>query len=678
MLGLALLGGAFGQAGARSVAIGGVVQAPAVDSKPLAGGEMLAVWTLPRLGVSVRNDPRDTRLKYGSRELRYAPSAGWQAVGFKTALNLPAPQSVNGSLYVPLSAVKTLGIRLLAEAPDVLDFAAPAVVPSVTLPPSAEDPAAPSPVVATAKTPLPPKAVATVPSTPKPPVAQVSTPPKVPVTAPVANLPRPAPTPPKAVVTPVPTPPVTPPITPQAPSPAAVTPLPEPAPPTPPVVPQPAQPIANLDTIRVSHTLHRNVQVRRVVLELSGPAPQTISREKAGLSILLNAVTASAVNQTFETGDSMTVTPSTAGATVRLSAENSSSEIFTLDNPNRVVIDTTTLLNNDVPPPIDPDNLPEGVTYTNKGTLHLLSFDPARFQAQVVSAPSGRFNDIASLVKSVQGVAGVNGGYFDPASALPVDLVVKNGLMVAPSLERRATVGFTATGDALFGYPKPRYMLSGPFGSLKVNTVGSKVRRDLLQAFVGDGQTAVGADDLTTLYVSLGSSTVQSALTGRVVPPVGTLALTFDSAKFPQLPRAAGAALTTSLTWRADDAPWDSARDALSAGPLLVSGGKVALNPSREMFDTSAGIWRPTRQVALGTLGGKPTIAYFEYGTPESFAAALAGAGVRDAIRMDSGSSASAYLTGGYANLGGYLNTVWSQRVPNAIVFVPKAATAKK
>ena len=107
--------------------------------------------------------------------------------------------------------------------------------------------------------------------------------------------------------------------------------------------------------------------------------------------------------------------------------------------------------------------------------------------------------------------------------------------------------------------------------------------------------------------------------------------------------------------------------------PLLVQGGRVALDPAREGFNTAASIWRPTRQVAFGTLAGQPTIAFLEHGSPEAFAAALAKAGVRDAVRLDSGSSATAFVTGGYANLGGYLNTVWSRPVPNAIVLVPRA-----
>jgi len=45
---------------------------------------------------------------------------------------------------------------------------------------------------------------------------------------------------------------------------------------------------------------------------------------------------------------------------------------------------------------------------------------------------------------------------------------------------------------------------------------------------------------------------------------------------------------------------------------------------------------------------------------------------------MDSGSSATAYVQGGYAGLGAYLNTIWSQPVPNAIVFVPRGVAGRK
>lgn len=607
---LALLAGA----GARPVAIGGVVQSAAVESRVLGGQEALAVWTLPRIGVAVRNDPQDLRLLYSGRELRFTPGRGWRAVGFSlpAAPGLAAPALVGGSLYVPLAALRALGLPITIDAPDLLDFAPPAAVPVATLPPSPDLGGA-------------------------------------------APLAQPAP-----------------PVAPPAPAPGPVVPPPAPA--------APLRASAHLDTVRVSRALYRTVEVQRVVLELSNPAAHQIVRESGGLSVVLPGVSAGASAQTLTSGDTLRVEPGAAGGaaltTVRLRTGGGTSQIFTVDDPHRVVIDTTTHLDPRVPPPIDPEALPEGVTYRPRGGLHLLSFDPARFQPRVVTAPAGAARDVASLVKGAGGVAGVNGGYFDPASRLPVDLVAVGGVMTAPSLEKRATVGFTAQGTPLFGYPRPRYVLSGAFGSVTVNSVGARVRPELLTAFVGDGRTAVGAPGLTTLY--LGGGTVSRVLTGAATPPAGTLALTFDPARFPLLPRTPGAALTAALNWQAQDAPWETAQDALSAGPLLVQGGRVAINPARELFDTRTNVWRPTRQVAFGVLGGQPTIAYLDHGTPEAFAAALAGAGVRDAVRLDSGSSATAYVVGGYAGLGGYLNPVWSRPVPNAIVFVPKVTGARK
>lgn len=614
VLGALLVGSALAAASARTVAIGGVVQSAGVASRMNGPAELLAVWTLPRLGVSVRNDASDLRLQLPGRELRWRPGTGWQALGFAplgTPLNaLPAPQILNGSLHVSLDALRVLGVRVIADTPTLLDFAAP-TAQGDTLPPSAD-------------------------------LAPVAGTPAVP---PKATVPAPAPTP--------------------MPTPAPVTPTPTPVTPTAPTGPA-------LTVVRVSRTLYRTVEVQRVVLELSGPAAHTVTREQNGLSITLPGVSAGSSSQTLPSGDTLSVTAGAQGARVTLGTGGGRSEIFTLDDPHRVVIDTTTYTDTRVPPPVNPDALPAGVTYRQTGRLHLLSFDPQKFQPRVVTAPQGKLTDVAQLVKSVGGVAGVNGGYFDPGSALPVDFVAVGGLMTAGSLEKRGTLAFTSQGDALFGYPRPRYFLQGAFGQVMVNAVRASPNPGLLTAFVGDGRTSVGADTLITLYVQPGATSVQRAFTGVVTPPAGVLAFTFDPVRYPQLPRAAGQPLTVSLNYQAHDQPWETAVDALSAGPMMVQAGKVVIDPRREDFNTLEGVWRPTRQVAFGLLSGQPTIAYFEHGTPEAFAAALAGAGFRDAVRLDSGSSATAYLSGGYLNLGGYLNTVWSRPVANAIVFVPR------
>lgn len=457
-------------------------------------------------------------------------------------------------------------------------------------------------------------------------------------------------------------------ITPEQPAPVPTPPpaaTPPAAPPAGPATTPP--PGVQLGSVRDSRTVRRALETQRVVLEFTGPVTYQVAQDKRGLSLTVAAASGAPTVQKLESGDTLTLTPGSGNLHVRLeTGEGAENKIFTLDDPYRIVIDTTTNLDPSVTPPPDLDRLPSGVTYRRLGKLQLLSFDPAQFEPRVVAAPVGQASSVYDHVKRVGGIAGVNGGYFDPKSALPVDLVAMGGLMLAPSLERRAAIGFT-DADVLFGFPRPRYFLSGPWGSLRVNTVSAKPNAAWVTLFVGDGRTAVGAAGLTTLI--LDGQTVVRAHAGPITAGAGEIAVTFDPARYPALPRSAGQPLQLALNWAAPG--WEAVQQALAAGPLLVDNGRYALDPLREGFDTATSVWRPTRQVAFAILDGRPTIAYFDNGVPEEFARALVQAGATRALRLDSGSSATVYVA------GGYFNTVWSRPVPNAIVFVPKTPIAK-
>lgn len=592
---------------ARNVAVGGVLLNPVIETKTLPSGrEGLPVWFLARLNVTVQNNPGDLRLGYGARGLRFT-GGSWSASGFTLSTPLPAPEVYNGSLHVGLEVLRALGLPLLADTPDVLDFAGTPAPPTPATPTQATSTQAASAggsSTGAASTGGTSTAATSVPATP----------------------------------------PTSPPV--------AIT--------------------AQLGTIRSSRRVDRNMEYQRLVLELSAPVTPQQARDKTGLTLTLPGVGGAAQSQKLESSDTLVITPQPGGLSVRLNSGGGTSTVFTLPDPFRVVVDTVTNLDPSVPPPPDPAKLPPGVVERQIGKLHLVSFDPALYRPQVVSAPLGSSLPLADLVARGGGVAGVNGGYFDPASRLPVDLVALGGLMTAPSLERRATLGLDASGQVIYGYPRPRYILSGAWGELMVNTVTARPNPNLLTLFVGDGRTPVGSASLLTLSLAgtLGvpdGAAVTRAQTGVFVPAPGQLTLCFDPARFPQLPRSVGATLGLRLDWRVPG--WDGVQQALSAGPLLVAGGQYAVDPAREGFNTLTNVWRATRQAAFGTWQGRPTIAYFENGTPEEFGRALAAAGVSDALRMDSGSSATVY----YA--GGYLNPVWSSSVVNAIVMVPRAGT---
>ena len=571
---------AWPAAQARPLSVGGEVQSAALDSRELGSGEGLAVWTLPRLGVAVRNDPQDLRLLYGNRELRWAPGRGWQAVGFAPGGQLPAPEKMGQSLYVGLDVLRALGLPLTVT-PQTVEVPAPRSHPAGTLPPS------------------------------------------------------------------------------QAPSTPAGT----------------ASSRSTHTLVSARHSAHRQrtVEFQRTVLELQGggEAFYQVQQREGGVTVSLPYTQAAARSELLDGGAVLLVQPAGGGSRVDLLTGGGQTRILTLQNPTRIVLDTVVYRDRSQTPPVAEGLLPQGVRYRQQGGLSLLSFDPSRYRPRVVSAPWGQRTGLAALVRSAGGVAGINGGYFDMQSGKPVDLVAQGGVMRIGSLQKRATLGFTPAGEVLLGYPAPRYVAEVNGQRLLVNQMTPLSRPELLTAWAGDGRT-VGAAGLVTLTLRPGGSQVQAAQSGPVGTRPGELYLTFDPARFPALPRTAGSPLSLTLEWNASDAPWPSSQDALSAGPLLLRGGQSVLNPQREGFDTSGSIWRATHQTAFGLLGGWPTFAYLERGTPEQLLAALRAAGLSDAVRMDSGGSSAVYLTGGYADLGGYLNPAWSRDIPNAVVMVPR------
>lgn len=599
----------------RAVSINSLPLHPVIESKWLdSGREGLPVWFLPRLGVTAHREGNDLELNYAGRTLRFSGGHWSGNVAGAERLSPPEPYGWSRSLHVTLEALRLLGVPMTGTATTLnvqVRSPAPPALPASPAP-------APQSALPAALVPLPAS------KTPRSPLSQS----------------------------------------------ASSQSAPQPSPSVPLIGPR-------VTDVRSSLTPLRGVLSQRIVLDLSGPAQYSVQRLSGQLSVFLLGASAQPLTQKMESGDTLSLAPAVnaqgrPGVEVRLQTAGVLGAVQTLSNPDRLVIDSALDAKDGAPPPVQEEALPQGVSLRALGSLSLLSFDPARFTPRVVSAPLGSALSVAELVRRAGGVAGVNGGYFDPPSNLSVDFVTVSGQLLSSSLEKRAAVGFDARGNVLFGYPRPRYILEGNFGSLLVNAVSAKSSPQLLSAFVGDGRTAVGnAQLLTLLLPSLGAVTVQCAAFGAVVPPVGTLALSFDPTRFPQLPRTAGAPLNVRLDYQLSS--WANVREGVAAGPLLLSGGKMVLDPAREAFNVSGSIWRPTRQVAFALYRGRPTIAFLESGTPETFAAALQRAGVSDALRLDSGSSATVYVAGGYLGTGGYLNTVWSRPVPNAIVLVPRS-----
>jgi len=318
--------------------------------------------------------------------------------------------------------------------------------------------------------------------------------------------------------------------------------------------------------------------------------------------------------------------------------------------------------------PPNPGVPPLGVTYAvspvGKSKLHLVSLDPTRFTPKVLAAPWGGAKTALEFARDIGAVVAVNGGYFDPPTLQAVDYLVSSSRLLSYWRGSRAGVGFTPSG-LLWGAPRSRLQLEVGGGKYTVNSIQPTPNPKYLTMFVGDGFNRVGGLGFTTLIVAGGAITLSGD--AAFTPALGEVTLTFDPNALPVLNVSSTIGSSAAVTITSSDAAWLGATEALAAGPRLVSGGAFAVNGKLEGFDTSGEIWRATRQVAFGVdARGWYVVAMLELGTPEEFASALIAAGLRDALRMDSGSSAQIALS------GGLIGARWARAVPNAIAFVAR------
>jgi uncharacterized protein YigE (DUF2233 family) len=65
----------------------------------------------------------------------------------------------------------------------------------------------------------------------------------------------------------------------------------------------------------------------------------------------------------------------------------------------------------------------------DEATVEIALFSPKAVNVRVVDNPNS--DELASVMRSLHGLAGVNGGYFDPQNA-PVGLLISEGKLIAP------------------------------------------------------------------------------------------------------------------------------------------------------------------------------------------------------------------------------------------------------
>ncbi len=338
-------------------------------------------------------------------------------------------------------------------------------------------------------------------------------------------------------------------------------------------------------------------------------------------------------------------------------------QLSSLSNPDRVVVDVVIP---DAPTPT-PGLAPTGISYSLSNQLHLITLEAGKFKPFVVTAGLGGGKTALEYAEDAGAVVAVNGGYYDVTQSLSVDLVVSNNQILSYARGNRATLGLL-TDDlfgtrAVWGTPKVRLNLGLNGKTWGVNTARAAPHPQWLTYFVGDGFVPTGGLGFTTIVVQDGK--ILELHDEGFTPALGQITFSLNPLAFPGFTANLNDTLTISTTW--SDPVFASAQNILAAGPKLVTNSLYAINASSEGFDTSKEIWRKTKQVAIGIdQQNNWVVAFLESGTPEEFARALVAAGLKEAMRLDSGGSAQVFLA------GGMLPNSASRAVPNAIVFVAR------
>jgi hypothetical protein len=280
----------------------------------------------------------------------------------------------------------------------------------------------------------------------------------------------------------------------------------------------------------------------RIVVDLSAPVAYEVMRYPGRITVRLPGTTTRSRYQSFGTDAvaRMRLVAQDADTVIEVEvASRADVDVFLLHDPDRVVIDAT--LRDDPPPSPGPPT--SGLTYerllvpvngSGNKPLHLVKLDPSRYAPRVITAGWGATRNVLDLAASEGAVAAINGGYFDPASSLAVDLVMSSSGVLAYALGNRPALLLSGP-QAAFGIPRGRLVvrlnnLDGTTTAINVSTVNPNPRPGWVTAFIGDGFVPTGASGFTTLTVADG------LVTGRheepFTPEKGVLTVSFQPTRW--------------------------------------------------------------------------------------------------------------------------------------------------
>jgi hypothetical protein len=341
--------------------------------------------------------------------------------------------------------------------------------------------------------------------------------------------------------------------------------------------------------------------------------------------------------------------------------------VFSLTHPTRLVIDVTPFHTANVKP--QTKTLAPGVVYkvfsapteVGESAVHMLEIAPGSGQFKVVASPDDpeKVSDLAGGA-----FAAINAGYFNTKTFQAIGLLVIDHTLLSLPFLHRASIGF-GLGAPLISRVSVRFSVT--LGGQSYQSRGADGDGSILAL----GHTAGDSIGAPTqgVIVAQNGQVISNTIGPKAVPPGGfAFAYTPDSRALALV--NSGAPVSFELHFSPPG--FGEASYAVEAGPLLIKDGYPAYDPKSESFATGTRVVDGyTQQAAIGVKAdGTVILLTADNMDARDLIPLFLSLGATDAMRLDSGSSATLYAA------GKVLNRHFERHVVSAIVFMTASQNA--
>ena len=341
-------------------------------------------------------------------------------------------------------------------------------------------------------------------------------------------------------------------------------------------------------------------------------------------------------------------------------------QVFSLPNPNRLVIDirAAPLVERDIlwAPGIRWHQQFIAVSTAEQFPVTWLEVDSRspNISLKPITSNAQARTGIAPLVstaRSLQAAAAINGGFFNRKNQLPLGAIRQDGRWLSGPILNRGAIAWNESGSVKIGRLSLQEVLTTATGDrLPVLFLNSGYVQGGLARYTPEwGSTYTPLTDKETIVIVQNqrvTQQIQADLAGKnsfVIPPNGYL-LAIRANSIPPSTLNVGTQVTIeSITVPSD---YESYSQIIGAGPLLLQNRQIVLDPIGEQFSEAFNRQAASRSAIATTNRGTLIIAAVHSGingkgpTLTELAQIMQQLGAIDALNFDGGSSTSFYLGG--------------------------------